>query len=116
VARILLYMVTMYDFLSLKDDDLDDTSNHYTLEGASMGKLSLLLMWHKEDPVDAFERQRNQVIYEFQGNRNPFIDQPAYVHLIWEDMIISDLLEEETIIYVEYVLFTMDKRRGEAYL
>ena len=112
VARILFYMATMYDFLTLTDDDLEDTSNHYTPEGAMMGKLSLLLLWHREDPVDDFERQRNQVIYEFQGNRNPFIDQPAYVHLIWEEMEIEDLTETEVLIHIEIVLFTMERKRG----
>ncbi|MCR3906249.1 MAG: endonuclease [Tenericutes bacterium] len=93
VARILFYMATMYDFLILTDDDLDDTSNHYTMDGTKMGKLSLLIQWHKEDPVDDFERNRNQHIYDAQGNRNPFIDKPEYVHLIWEGKTIDELIE-----------------------
>lgn len=32
------------------------------------------MIWHEEDPVDEFEIQRNNRIYEYQGNRNPFID------------------------------------------
>lgn len=96
VARILFYMAVTYDFLILTDEGLEDESNHYTMEGAKMGKLSLLLEWHREDPVDDFERQRNEVIYQAQGNRNPFIDQPAYVHLIWEDMTVNDLIEPES--------------------
>lgn len=97
VARILFYMSTMYDFLTLTDDleVLDDDNYNYELEGANMGKLSLLLEWHKEDPVSDFEIQRNEVIYEAQGNRNPFIDHPEYVHLIWEDATIDQLLEPE---------------------
>lgn len=67
VARILFYMALRYDFLELNDDL--DTSND-----TSMGKLSVLLKWHEEDPVDEFEIQRNNRIYEYQGNRNPFID------------------------------------------
>ncbi len=65
-------------------------------EGARMGQLTLLLKWHKEDPVDDFERNRNEVIYEAQGNRNPFIDKPEYVHLIWEGKTIEDLTEPLT--------------------
>ena len=91
VARILFYMAVKYDFLILTDDGLLDESNHYTMEGVKMGKLSLLLEWHKEDPVDDFEKNRNQKIFEAQGNRNPFIDKPEYVHLIWENKTISDL-------------------------
>ena len=41
-----------------------------------MGRLSVLLEWNEEDPVDAFEEQWNSRIYEYQGNRNPFIDPP----------------------------------------
>jgi endonuclease I len=109
VARILFYMATMYDFLILTDDDelLSDTSNHYQLEGARMGKLSLLLLWHKEDPVDEFERRRNQVIYETQGNRNPFIDKPEYVHLIWEGKTIEELIQPEELNFQSFVVFKM---------
>lgn len=97
VARILFYMVTMYDYLELTNDldALLDESDHYTMDGARMGVLDLLLEWHKLDPVDAFERQRNDVIYSVQGNRNPYIDHPEYVHLIWENVSIDDLLEPE---------------------
>ena len=40
--------------------------------------LSTLLAWHQADPPDARERERNEVVYSFQGNRNPFIDQPQW--------------------------------------
>jgi len=46
------------------------------------GVLSNLLKWHKEDPVSETEIKRNEVIYKFQHNRNPFIDHPNYVELI----------------------------------
>src|SRR3546814_14675548 len=43
-----------------------------------MGLLSTLLAWHQADPPDAAERDRNEVVYSFQGNRNPFIDHPGW--------------------------------------
>lgn len=76
VARILFYMATMYLELHL-DDNLN------TLEDMSMGKLSILLEWNELDPVDAFKIQRNNRIYEYQGNRNPFIDYPNLADAIW---------------------------------
>ena len=45
--------------------------------------LNLLLKWHREDPVSAWEIQRNNLVEDKQGNRNPFIDHPSYVDLIW---------------------------------
>lgn len=36
--------------------------------------------WSQEDPVDEEERIRNQKIFEFQNNRNPFIDQPDLIN------------------------------------
>jgi endonuclease I len=50
---------------------------------AYMGKLTTLLEWHFEDPVDAIETRRNGVVFGYQGNRNPFIDHPEYVCVLW---------------------------------
>ena len=48
-----------------------------------VGSLDLFLKWNAEDPVSAFELQRQEVISEAQGNRNPFIDNPYLATLIW---------------------------------
>lgn len=48
-----------------------------------VGGLELFLKWNVEDPVSAFEIQRNNVIEGAQGNRNPFIDNPYLATLIW---------------------------------
>lgn len=82
VARILFYMAVRYQGKDGKPDlelvDKAGTSFPYH------GKLSTLLKWHREDPVDDFERRRNNVIYEnYQHNRNPFIDHPEWVESIW---------------------------------
>lgn len=76
IARILLYMVVMYDQLTL----VDGTPN---LGNYEMGLLSVLLQWNEQDPVDEFERNRNDVIFSYQGNYNPFIDYPEFAELIW---------------------------------
>jgi endonuclease I len=41
-------------------------------------RLATLLEWHQGDPVSDHERHRNQAIFAVQGNRNPFIDNPAW--------------------------------------
>lgn len=75
VARIIFYMYTRYDFLNIVEEVESSMSLH-------MGRYSTLLKWNQEDPVDEFEMQRNNRIYEYQGNRNPFIDYPDLVYKI----------------------------------
>lgn len=45
--------------------------------------LNLLLKWHRQDPVSDKERDRNDVVYGRQHNRNPFIDYPELAEHIW---------------------------------
>ena len=49
----------------------------------AFGYLSDLLEWNKADPVDDFEKQRNDRIYCYQQNRNPFIDHPEIADIIF---------------------------------
>jgi hypothetical protein len=46
----------------------------------------MLLEWNDEDPVSLKELQRNAAVYEYQLNRNPYIDHPEYVHLVFGDI------------------------------
>ena len=48
-----------------------------------MGMLDTLIAWHLQDPPNAQEVLRNEVIYGFQGNRNPFIDHPEWVECLF---------------------------------
>ncbi len=50
---------------------------------SDVGNLELFLRWNAEDPVSAFELQRQEIIEGAQGNRNPFIDNPYFATLIW---------------------------------
>ncbi|WP_255452838.1 endonuclease [Aquimarina sp. RZ0] len=45
--------------------------------------IQLFLEWNAEDPVSTLELQRNPIIENLQGNRNPFIDNPAFATQIW---------------------------------
>ncbi len=86
-ARMIFYMATRYEG---EDGELDLEvidylpDDNYTKDPIH-AKLEALLEWHLEDPVDDFERNRNEVVYSYQHNRNPFIDHPEYVSLIWEN-------------------------------
>ena len=50
---------------------------------AYMGYLSTLLQWHDEDPVDQRDLDRNDVVFSYQGNRNPFIDHPEWADCLF---------------------------------
>jgi endonuclease I len=81
IARALLYFATRYENKIHK-------WNHAMLDGSNTRVykgwfIALLLKWHKLDPVSAHELKRNDIGYKFQGNRNPFIDHPEYVDMIW---------------------------------
>ena len=47
--------------------------------------VELLLKWHRHDPVSDKELARNEAVYAYQKNRNPFIDHPEMVEYIWGD-------------------------------
>jgi endonuclease G len=47
---------------------------------------TLLLTWHRDEPVDEWERHRNAAIFERQGNRNPFIDHPDLAAALLPDL------------------------------
>lgn len=81
IARMMFYMAVRYESDDMVDLEINNSVNN---SGSPfIGKLSILLQWHLEDPVDDFERNRNDVIFSYQGNRNPFIDHPEFVELIW---------------------------------
>lgn len=46
--------------------------------------MTMLLRWSDEDPVSEKEIARNEAVYGFQNNRNPFIDHPEYARMIWD--------------------------------
>jgi endonuclease I len=95
VARALFYMDVRYEGgihditkcpepnLSLTNDPTEIISSPANYSPAYMGILDTLLKWHLEDPVDDLERHRNDVVFNYQDNRNPFIDHPEWVQKIW---------------------------------
>ena len=78
VSRALFYMAIRYNALSLVDGNPADVSMNQI-----MGDLSAMLVWNHTDRSDDFEMNRNNVIYNWQLNRNPFIDYPDLADFIW---------------------------------
>jgi endonuclease I len=96
IARAMFYMDIRYEgdthgITGCSEPDLvltdnralvvSDTSQNFS--PAYMGVLSTLIEWHLGDPVDDRERRRNDVVFGYQGNRNPFVDHPEWVCEIW---------------------------------
>lgn len=69
VARSVLYFVLAYH-----DRDIRQGMDYNEFW---VKQVPMFLEWNRLDPPDANERRRNDLVQEFQGNRNPFIDEPA---------------------------------------
>ncbi|MEO8932723.1 MAG: endonuclease, partial [Xanthomarina sp.] len=74
-------------FLALRYNGLEIVNGYPNGAIGQLGDLQTLLEWHRNDPPDDFEMNRNNVIYEWQYNRNPFIDQPDLIEYIWGNMV-----------------------------
>ncbi|MDX6183236.1 endonuclease [Flavobacterium sp. Fl-77] len=81
IARMYFYFATRYEnTVSGYSYAMFDGSSNKVFTTAF---LNVLLAWHAQDPVSTREIVRNNAIYARQNNRNPFIDHPEYVNLIW---------------------------------
>ncbi len=79
VARIIMYMYLRYPG---QCNAVNSAAGPITY-AIQNDMPDVLLEWNQEDPVSDFELTRNDVIYYYQGNRNPFIDNPYLASLIW---------------------------------
>jgi hypothetical protein len=102
VARSLFYMAVRYNALSLVNGNPPDTTV------GQIGDLASLLTWNVSDPSDDFEMNRNNYIYTWQLNRNPFIDYPNLADYIfganlgqpWSSSLSSSsFLESKVVLY-----------------
>ena len=75
VARAVFYLAVRYEDLEVVNG-FPNTNNQ-------LGDLATLLTWHQNDPPDDYEMNRNNVVYDWQKNRNPFVDNPELVDYIF---------------------------------
>ena len=80
VARSIFYMAVRYNALSVVNGYPEGITGQF-------GDLATLLDWHRNDPPDDYEMNRNNVVYTWQFNRNPFIDQPDLVEYLWGNSV-----------------------------
>ena len=86
IARGIFYMAVRYEGDKANEPDLELVEDVDSTQPGTpkLGQLSARIKWHQADPVDDAERARNQKIFDkYQGNRNPFIDHPEWLGMIW---------------------------------
>jgi endonuclease I len=79
LARTFFYMATRY----FGEDSQWPGSDMTDGAAPKPWALAMLLAWHRADTVSLKERNRNNEVHKYQGNRNPFIDNPPYAEKIW---------------------------------
>ena len=80
IARALMYVSVRY----YQEDGSWSTSDMSNKSVIKNWAMTMLLRWHEEDPVDEKEINRNNKVYNIQGNRNPFVDYPEFAPMIWD--------------------------------
>lgn len=81
IARIYFYFATRYESLiqGFNYDMYDGSKTKVFAEPF----LAMLLKWNQQDPVSQKEIDRNNAVFSYQGNRNPYIDHPEWITEIW---------------------------------
>ena len=63
--------------------------------------LDILFKWHTDDPVSAKEIAiNNDIYYNHQSSRNPYIDHPEYVGMIWNSFLTTNTYDLESPILI----------------
>lgn len=85
-ARTYFYMVTTYQNLKWSSNYMWmlEQNTYPTLKPWAV---DMLLKWSRQDPVSQKEIDRNEAVFGFQNNRNPFIDHPELAEYIWGDKV-----------------------------
>ena len=100
IARAILYFATRYED-KLQNFYSTTRSNSKVMFDGSKNKaisdefLSTLITWHIQDPVSNRELDINDLVFDYQGNRNPYIDHPEYVEQIWGTLKTNDFNYQE---------------------
>ena len=105
IARMIFYMATRYEG---ENGELDlevvdyIPSDKFTNEPIH-ATLADLIVWHLEDPVDNFEKKRNDIIFTYQQNRNPYIDNPDFVLNVFSPLTsINEQIDDSLLVYRVY--------------
>lgn len=95
VARMMFYMETKYYGGSESLRIVENIPTSASDSNGRLGSLSTLIKWHYEDPVSDEEVYRNNVVYGYQKNRNPYIDHPEYVDYAYPNEFANPVDQEK---------------------
>ena len=87
-ARTYFYFATRYENIMVSGIN-GASFNNTTYPAFSNWSREMFLKWHRNDPVSQKEITRNNVIYKYQENRNPFVDHPELAEHIWGNLVSS---------------------------
>lgn len=85
-ARIYFYAVAKWNTISFRNNEgqyVFDSKVSAPNYGLTNYAKELFLKWNAMDPVDEVEIERNNRVFNYQHNRNPFVDHPEFISYIW---------------------------------
>jgi hypothetical protein len=97
IARIYFYMATRYmDVISGWDGESFNGNN------LSNWTRTMMLQWHHDDPVSQKEIDRNNAAYDYQHNRNPYVDNPEWADAVWDPNYIPNSVSTNKVFFDVY--------------
>lgn len=97
IARIYFYMATRYmDVLSGWDGESFNGNN------LSSWTKTMMLQWHHDDPVSQKEIDRNNAAYDYQHNRNPYVDNPEWADAVWDPTYVPNYVSTSKVFFDVY--------------
>lgn len=104
IARMMMYMYVRYNSRCLATTVGTGSASY-----SNFGDMpNIFLEWNAEDPVSQYEKNRNTILQNMQGNRNPFIDNPYLATMIWngpaaqntwDELAVTDFEKQSLYVY-----------------
>lgn len=101
-ARGYMYMATTYQNFSWSGSAALQILQQGTYPTLQKWAYTLFIKWAKADKPDALEIQRNEDVYQIQGNRNPYVDFPNLMEYVWGDSTDVAFNPETTVKSTDY--------------